>query len=821
MTNKLNPFLLACCAFVVLLLAAVLRLEAITQFPAGVSRDEAVNVVNAHHSAMSGVLPFFEDFEEPEPLYRIVLSLAAHFTGGTVAIDRTVSAFVGILTVAAAYWTTLQCLYDLPREARHLGALAAGIALTIALGHITLSRSLYRGILQPPFMLMTLGFVMRGLRSLRWADFIVAGVFLGGTIYTYTSAYVTPFAFIIMQISLTLFRPRQIQRWMPRLVTTAIVALVVLLPFTYRLATNSQSILARSGDVTNSQFNFTRAVYGMVAQLLVAGDENPQYNVYEQPVISQATQPFFIVGLLALLLRFRNPASLYLIVLGVLVSVPALLGNELTHGLRIVGWYAIFPIICGIGVGTLAYLILRWTKRKWILGVSAVLLCFGAIILTIQARTLYQSYWRDADVIRLWKMYDRELNHSEWFFRTDAQELVRWINNQDVPILLPAEYANQFFVRAWLIEQFPNVTTATSYNSVSDNAQLLIPRALGMEATLRSTRHFVLLDGNTLTLLPPLDKQTHTQILSQAPTLSLDAFGHFDSLGDVYAMPSQLAVDAIDVEGIVAFSDDLGLQGVSHPANLVEGENTFTLYWNALRQPIGHDYMGYLQIQDQNFKLIAGHDERIWRALYPTSLWHSEDRVPQGIVLNVPSLPIGAYRLVVGVYPPFGKQLPATYNNGATSLNGATVAWLKVPSPSITIPDDLQAINAVFADTFELVGATYRQNENIQLTLQLVWRSLKSRPAIDATLFVHLLDRDGQIVSQQDTRPQNGGYPTFIWEEGEIVMTEHILDMDTLSIAETRFRVGMYTLPEVQNLSVTQNGQALSEPFVLFGLTNR
>lgn len=794
-------------------LAALLRLEGLAQFPTGISRDEAINATYAHNIAVSGVLPLFEDLEEPEPLYRALLALMAHFTGGSVALDRTVSALIGIVTVAIAYWTVLQCLYDLPYSARHLGALAAALSLTLALGHITLSRSLYRGILQPPFMLLTLGCILRGLRTLRWRDACLAGVFLGTTIYTYTSAYVTPLAFGALLLSLLLFRRTQVRRWLPPLVMMGTVALVIMLPLGWRLATNPRSLISRSVDVTNQQFDLPKAVSGMAAQLFVAGDENPQYNVQEQPVIPFAAQPFFVIGLFALLVRFRRPESLYLVVMAVLVCVPVLLGNEITHGLRMVGWFAVFPVVVGIGAGWVAALFGRSISPPQWAGLAVGVLCVGGLLFGMQARDLYRTYWLNANNIRLWKVFGRELNHSEWFFRTDAQQVVRWISQQDQPVLLPASYANLLYVRAWLIEHFPTVVASPVSPIVPDNARVLIPRALGLEEEMRTVRQFVLLQNDTMMLLPPLTVASHNQLLKPSPLESLAAFGHFDVLGDVYALPSPLAFATTPDQSTIRFGDDVMLQGAVYERELTAGTALFTLWWGAQRQPIGHDYMTYLQLQDQDFNAIVGQDERIWRAAFPTSLWQVGDRVPQEVRLMVPALPSGAYRLVAGVYPSFGPQLPAAYGDGTVAANGATVGWLKVPLPPTTLPDDLKPLDVIFDEQFELVVYHTDITTDQQLALQLVWRSQTDWPTTDATIFVHVLDADGNILTQQDSRPLNGTYPTFIWDRGETVITDYRFDVDTS--ADLRLRIGMYTFEPLRNLHVSQAGRALADDFVV------
>ncbi|HEY4724283.1 MAG TPA: hypothetical protein VII92_20675, partial [Anaerolineae bacterium] len=66
----------------------------------------------------------------------------------------------------------------------------------------------------------------------------------------------------------------------------------------------------------------------------------------------------------------------------------------------------------------------------------------------------------------------------------------------------------------------------------------------------------------------------------------------------------------------------------------------------------------------------------------------------------------------------------------------------------------------IFGDLFELAG--YDFNE---ASITLYWKALAETEA-DYTMFVHVLDANGQIVAQSDSR---GEYPTSLWLKDEYV----------------------------------------------------
>jgi hypothetical protein len=74
----------------------------------------------------------------------------------------------------------------------------------------------------------------------------------------------------------------------------------------------------------------------------------------------------------------------------------------------------------------------------------------------------------------------------------------------------------------------------------------------------------------------------------------------------------------------------------------------------------------------------------------------------------------------------------------------------------------------------------------------LVW-SAEQPLGADYTVFVHLLDGNGQLVAQSDLTPGNGYAPTTSWTAGEPVIDRHGLILP-LAVAPGRYEVmvGLY-----------------------------
>ena len=74
-----------------------------------------------------------------------------------------------------------------------------------------------------------------------------------------------------------------------------------------------------------------------------------------------------------------------------------------------------------------------------------------------------------------------------------------------------------------------------------------------------------------------------------------------------------------------------------------------------------------------------------------------------------------------------------------------------------------------------------------------LWWQPDGRPAGDYTVFVHLIDAEGEILSQHDSRPQNGRFQTNWWRPGDIIADTHPLDFsEDIREQAHALRLGLY-----------------------------
>jgi len=140
-----------------------------------------------------------------------------------------------------------------------------------------------------------------------------------------------------------------------------------------------------------------------------------------------------------------------------------------------------------------------------------------------------------------------------------------------------------------------------------------------------------------------------------------------------------------------------------------------------------------------------------------------------------------------------------------TGEDFATVATFKVAlPPSTSLPE--RRLNADFGQMIQLSGYTLAPiSEGLSVTL--FWQARRV-PDADYTIFVHLVDADGDMVAQADAQPLDGQYPTSIWSPGESVVDERRIPVPA---GEYEVFVGLYRWETLERLPALLDGQRLAD----------
>jgi hypothetical protein len=121
---------------------------------------------------------------------------------------------------------------------------------------------------------------------------------------------------------------------------------------------------------------------------------------------------------------------------------------------------------------------------------------------------------------------------------------------------------------------------------------------------------------------------------------------------------------------------------------------------------------------------------------------------------------------------------------------------------------------ATFAGSIKLIGVTLPalQNSLLPTSYSLLpvtfhWQTLHPTEQ-PYTVFLQLLNEQGEVVSSWDSQPFNGLYPTHLWSPGEIIADTFSLPLPDTGLPPGNYRLisGFYDVSTGQRLPVDTGG---------------
>jgi hypothetical protein len=184
---------------------------------------------------------------------------------------------------------------------------------------------------------------------------------------------------------------------------------------------------------------------------------------------------------------------------------------------------------------------------------------------------------------------------------------------------------------------------------------------------------------------------------------------------------------------------------------------------------------------------------------YPTGRWRPGEVVHEKYSLAAPpEAPAGHYPVRAQLLTPGGASLP-----------GATVTLGEVEVLAVDrlfeLPADMpRPLDYRFQDMISLRGldlATEVVMPGEDVRLALYWQTAR-QPAELYTAFVHLMDREGNIVAQDDHWP--GGLPSNSWAAGQVILDKYTIRLPAdAPPGSYQIAVGLYTADNGLRLPVT------------------
>jgi 4-amino-4-deoxy-L-arabinose transferase-like glycosyltransferase len=673
------------------LLAAGLRFYRLPDLPPGLHFDEGFQGVTARTLLEGGPLKiFFEGDMGEEPIAPYVVAAALGLFGYEPWIIRLTSAVVGLLTIPLAWWLGRElgralgpgnaASGDSPADAgagqlsrgegfqAQIVGLGTALILAILYWHLSFSRIGMEPILVPFFATLAFAALLRGLNTGRRFPFGLAGLALGGSLYTYKAGYLVPLVAALFVAYAAAAKRGFLRRHGPGLVVAALVALLVAAPIGLYFATHPADLLHRPASVAllggeQAPDSPWRAIAGNLPRVLGMffwrGDENPRSNLPGRPALDPFLALLFLAGLGRALAGFRKPAwALPAIWLAVMV-LPTLLTDHAPHFGRAIGSTPVIALLAALGLWVLGCEIwnlevlrarIRKPRATIALLMAAGLLASG--ILT--ARAYFHAWGKSPDLFYAY----------------------------DVGLTQVASYANS------LPEDEGAYVTPTPCDHFT------------LEFLLR--RSCASFDGRAGLVFPPPDRAATTIVLLREDGVTLPALQQYRPDGEVvwtlgdghgrpYAAAYRLPASASPAPSParpadVTFGGNARLLGYDAGGEAVApGETlTVTLYWQSLA-PLGEDYTVFTHLSGPgpgaaahrpgavsdgtvaaSDSPVTGHDGQPGGGRYPTTAWQPGETILDVHVLPIPAGALeGEYQLRAGLYLLATlARLPATDGSG-------------------------------------------------------------------------------------------------------------------------------------------------------------
>ena len=327
----------------ILALAGCFRLIQLDTVPPGMTHDEAAFGAEAEQVLAGGWPIYFSLGYGHEPAYAYAVALGFLALGHTLFAMRVTSAICGLLVVIGTYLV----------GRRLFGFRVAAISaawMAVAFWPLSLSRQALRAITLPMLWLPAVWFFWGALDragldkgeqtkplprhgwfawAMRW---VLAGLFLGSTLYTYMASRVTWALFVVFVPYLLLQRKTRelLRRAWPGLLIMLLVAGLVALPLVLHLNAHPEAerrfvdmmgpihelLQGRPDRVLRHAWNAVR-VFSWI------GDRFWVYNIPGRPVFNWLGSLCFYAGLALSLWRWRDPRYAFILMWFALGFAPA------------------------------------------------------------------------------------------------------------------------------------------------------------------------------------------------------------------------------------------------------------------------------------------------------------------------------------------------------------------------------------------------------------------------------------------------------------------------------------------------------------------
>ena len=368
----------------IVLFSAPLRMYNLNTHPPGLFGDEAADGLDAL-SIISGDRPIFlTENNGREPLHAYLVALSTNVLGRTPAAVRLPSALASTLTILALFLATKAITGTRI-------ALIASIISGFTVWPIMLARLATRPALLPLALSITLWIVIEAYKRNNNKLWVLAGLMLGISVYTYT-----PIRLLIIfpLLCLSALFIRQIRRRILLSTTYFFLSFVIIVsPFVIYTANNQEQVLGRTtgvsvidlndepSEILNTTVSQTIAVFQMFS-VPGKGDWNLRHNIPNRPVFDPIMTFVLVIGLIIAPKTLGKHKLVLILSYSIIALLPTILSEEAPHFGRASGILPILFIFPALGLSWIHKQLKQLTENFISIVISSAIVG-GSILITI------------------------------------------------------------------------------------------------------------------------------------------------------------------------------------------------------------------------------------------------------------------------------------------------------------------------------------------------------------------------------------------------------------------------------------------------------
>lgn len=646
----------------ILLVATFLRIYAFGEVPPGLQHDEIFKAEEGLRLAQEGDFRLFYPTNQGHEGAFVWLLALSHMLVGTNILMIKLPAFIcGILTVALIFrfgWRNYSSL---------VGFTASGIT-AVSFWAVFTSRVGLRAVMLPVVVLLVLIGLSHILRQSRWRTVLLTGLALGFAIYTYTSAFILHFVYLLFVPLLWLIKRDVLSRVWREFIAVGVLAILVMSPMIYIRVTdpdganrvNSITTPLQQAQAGNPQMLIDNAIK-LAGIPAFVGDPTWRYNVSGRALFLLPIGLLVYLGIGFAVLRIRrNPLNLMIIGLAIFGIIPSLLTVLAPSFLRSIVMLPSIMLLIGIAVWELTGIMPK--SKQWIGWIIALVIIVATGIADFNA---YFIQWAQSRNPILTYHDEMEQGATVYeIYRDDLEQLARYLSESDHRVV---------FVSTPNSELDPLIYKFSGAPS-SDKVHVVFFHAFA---------NIVLSEQPTLLLVSPLSpiSEKHAEWVTEEngtrrlePILRQDgeiAFEVYEVSGIDNVIDQRLQVlssrpiffesagEMNSIEFPINFGDLLLFRAIEIPRETVFGERDGVnnqLYFQPLVTGSSATVKVFMHLIDDTGKLVAQRD----LLDIPPAYWHENMIfIQDNFVPFWERVPAGTYQLVMGVYDwTTGVRLP-------------------------------------------------------------------------------------------------------------------------------------------------------------------